>query len=139
MHWKSGCVLYKFGFASWCCDNVWVCINVWAATSKFYQLADMDAASGCFGFRGEALASISDVSLLEIVTKAYGRPNGYRKVIKVWAFHYCLSFAIPGASCLILLLFVQAWLRLTFALFCVGMQVFISWNWWWYEECRHHR
>lgn len=52
------------------------------ATSKFYQLADMDAASGCFGFRGEALASISDVSLLEIVTKAYGRPNGYRKVIK---------------------------------------------------------
>ncbi|KAK7816296.1 dna mismatch repair protein mlh3 [Quercus suber] len=52
------------------------------ATSKFHQLADMDAASGCFGFRGEALASISDVSLLEIVTKAYGRPNGYRKVIK---------------------------------------------------------
>ncbi|XP_075655898.1 DNA mismatch repair protein MLH3 [Castanea sativa] len=52
------------------------------ATSKFHQLADMDTASGCFGYRGEALASISDVSLLEIVTKAYGRPNGYRKVIK---------------------------------------------------------
>ncbi|XP_059437767.1 DNA mismatch repair protein MLH3 isoform X3 [Corylus avellana] len=52
------------------------------ATSKFHQLADMDAAGGSFGFRGEALASISDVSLLEITTKAYGRPNGYRKVIK---------------------------------------------------------
>ncbi|KAG6646331.1 hypothetical protein CIPAW_07G002300 [Carya illinoinensis] len=52
------------------------------ATSKFHQLADMDDASGSFGFRGEALASISDVSVLEIVTKAFGRPNGYRKVIK---------------------------------------------------------
>lgn len=52
------------------------------ATSKFDQLADMDTATGNFGFRGEALGSISDVSLLEIVTKAHGRPNGYRKVMK---------------------------------------------------------
>lgn len=33
------------------------------------------------------MASISDVSLLEILTKASGRPNGYRKVMKVWV-HY---------------------------------------------------
>ncbi|KAM7529497.1 hypothetical protein LguiB_032907 [Lonicera macranthoides] len=52
------------------------------ATSKFDQLTDIDGATGSFGFRGEALGSISDVSLLEIVTKAHGRPNGYRKVIK---------------------------------------------------------
>ncbi|XP_031269217.1 DNA mismatch repair protein MLH3 isoform X2 [Pistacia vera] len=52
------------------------------ATSKLQHLADMDAASRTFGYRGEALASISDVSLLEIMTKAYGRPNGYCKVMK---------------------------------------------------------
>ncbi|XP_043810058.1 DNA mismatch repair protein MLH3 isoform X3 [Manihot esculenta] len=51
-------------------------------TSKLHHLADMHAANWSFGFRGEALASISDVSLLEIVSKARGRPNGYRKVLK---------------------------------------------------------
>ncbi|XP_020532764.1 DNA mismatch repair protein MLH3 isoform X2 [Jatropha curcas] len=51
-------------------------------TSKLHHLADMDSANESFGFRGEALASISDVSLLEIVTKARGMPNGYRKVLK---------------------------------------------------------
>ncbi|XP_015576355.2 DNA mismatch repair protein MLH3 isoform X2 [Ricinus communis] len=51
-------------------------------TSKLHHFADMDAANESFGFRGEALASISDVSLLEIITKARGRPNGYRKVLK---------------------------------------------------------
>lgn len=43
----------------------------------------MDTVTRTFGFRGEALGSISDVSLLEIITKAHGRPNGYRKVMKV--------------------------------------------------------
>ncbi|KAJ8771069.1 hypothetical protein K2173_023394 [Erythroxylum novogranatense] len=51
-------------------------------TSKFHHLADTDTVNWSFGFRGEALASISDISLLEIVTKASGRPNGYRKTIK---------------------------------------------------------
>ncbi|WCJ32829.1 DNA mismatch repair protein MLH3 [Euphorbia peplus] len=50
-------------------------------TSKFPDLAET-STSNSFGFRGEALASISDVSLLEIVTKARGMPNGYRKVLK---------------------------------------------------------
>ena len=52
-------------------------------TSKLHDCADTDAPNGSFGFRGEVLASISDVSLLEIITKARGMPNGYRKVLKV--------------------------------------------------------
>lgn len=52
------------------------------ATSKFELLADMNTVPESFGFRGEALSSISDVSLLEVVSKAHGMPNGYRKVIK---------------------------------------------------------
>ncbi|KAL3525170.1 hypothetical protein ACH5RR_013542 [Cinchona calisaya] len=52
------------------------------ATSKHDQLTDLDMTNKTFGFRGEALCSISDVSLLEIITKAHGRPHGYRKVMK---------------------------------------------------------
>lgn len=39
------------------------------------------------------MASISDVSLLEILTKASGRPNGYRKVMKVWV-HCSFKFFV---------------------------------------------
>ncbi|KAI3722909.1 hypothetical protein L2E82_34103 [Cichorium intybus] len=52
------------------------------ATSKFEHLAGMKTVPETFGFRGEALSSISDVSLLQVVTKAHGMPNGYCKVIK---------------------------------------------------------
>ena len=61
-------------------------------TSKLYHLGDLDAASRSFGFRGEALASISDVALVEIVTKAYGKPNGYRKVLKVSTMAFFFFF-----------------------------------------------
>ncbi|KAK4409519.1 DNA mismatch repair protein MLH3 [Sesamum angolense] len=52
------------------------------ATSKVDHLAAMDVDTESFDFHGEALCSISDVSLLEIVTKAWGKPNGYRKIMK---------------------------------------------------------
>ncbi|KAF8011198.1 hypothetical protein BT93_J1726 [Corymbia citriodora subsp. variegata] len=51
-------------------------------TSKDHLLDDIDSCSGSFGSRGEALASISDIAVLEIITKAPGKPNGYRKVLK---------------------------------------------------------
>lgn len=57
------------------------------ATSKDHQLDDIDSCSGSFGSRGEALASISDIAVLEIITKAPGKPNGYRKVLKVLTIH----------------------------------------------------
>ncbi|KAI3462297.1 hypothetical protein Pfo_018960 [Paulownia fortunei] len=52
------------------------------ATSKVDHLAPMDTGTENLDFHGEALCSISDVSLLEIVTKARGKPNGYRKIMK---------------------------------------------------------
>ncbi|TYH29279.1 hypothetical protein ES288_A02G211500v1 [Gossypium darwinii] len=66
-------------------DDVLASFLFMPLTSKLNHLSDLDAAGSSFGFRGEALASISDVALVEIVTKACGRPNGYRKVIKVSA------------------------------------------------------
>jgi DNA mismatch repair ATPase MutL len=64
-------------------------------TSKVQRLADMDVASGNFGFRGEALSSIADVSVLDVLTKARGMPNGYRKVMKVGMVH---DFSISAGS-----------------------------------------
>ncbi|XP_073029392.1 DNA mismatch repair protein MLH3 isoform X2 [Primulina eburnea] len=52
------------------------------ATSKFDPMDSMDAGMESFDFHGETLCSISDISLLEIVTKARGRPNGYKKIMK---------------------------------------------------------
>ncbi|PIN23390.1 hypothetical protein CDL12_03874 [Handroanthus impetiginosus] len=52
------------------------------ATSKVDHLAAVGIGTEYLDFHGEALCSISDVSLLEIVTKARGKPNGYRKIMK---------------------------------------------------------
>lgn len=58
-------------------------LNVKAVTSKICHLADIDGNTRSFGFRGEALSSISDIALLEMTSKTHGKANGYRKIIKV--------------------------------------------------------
>uniref|UniRef100_A0A0E0M499 MutL C-terminal dimerisation domain-containing protein n=1 Tax=Oryza punctata TaxID=4537 RepID=A0A0E0M499_ORYPU len=53
------------------------------ATSKFHNvMVDEEASSRSFGLNGEALASLSDISVVEVRTKARGRPNSYCKIIK---------------------------------------------------------
>ncbi|XP_047310426.1 DNA mismatch repair protein MLH3 [Impatiens glandulifera] len=52
------------------------------ATSKFDNWDGKDDFNGSFGLRGESLSSMSDISLLEIVTRTHGRPHGYSKVMK---------------------------------------------------------
>ncbi|EPS63544.1 hypothetical protein M569_11239, partial [Genlisea aurea] len=52
------------------------------ATSKSGNLDLMDSGTENYGFHGETLCSISNVSLLEILTRVHGKPNGYKKVIK---------------------------------------------------------
>ncbi|XP_072973174.1 DNA mismatch repair protein MLH3 isoform X2 [Typha angustifolia] len=52
------------------------------ATSKYHLMHGEESSTGNLGFRGEALSSLSDISLVEIRTKARGRPNAYCKIIK---------------------------------------------------------
>ncbi|VAI20910.1 unnamed protein product [Triticum turgidum subsp. durum] len=53
------------------------------ATSKFPDvMGDAESSSRSFGLNGEALASLSDISVVEVRTKARGRPNSYCKIIK---------------------------------------------------------
>ncbi|GJT35184.1 transmembrane protein 87A [Tanacetum coccineum] len=54
-------------------------VTVPGATSKFEQLPGMNTVPECFGFQGEPLSLIFNVSLLEVLRKARGLPN---KVIK---------------------------------------------------------
>ena len=56
------------------------------ATSNYCLSDDMHAFPASFGLKGEALGSTSDISLLEIVTKSHGRPDGYRNFLKVKLF-----------------------------------------------------
>jgi len=52
-------------------------------TSKFHNvMEDKELSPRSFGLNGEALASLSDISVVEVRTKARGRPNSYCKIIK---------------------------------------------------------
>ena len=54
-----------------------------AATSKLQTLEELEAGPSTLGFRGEALCSLADVALVEIVTCVRGSAMTYRTVIKV--------------------------------------------------------
>lgn len=66
--------------------------NLSQVTSKLQSLVEAEVDAKSFTSRGETLGSLSHISLLEIITKARGRPNGYRKVIK--ACRFSLGFAL---------------------------------------------
>lgn len=61
--------------------------SLWTATSKYHLINEAEHDTGKVSFKGEALSSLSDISLVEVRTKARGRPNAYCKIIKA-----CLSF-----------------------------------------------
>ncbi|XP_055803990.1 DNA mismatch repair protein MLH3-like isoform X2 [Solanum dulcamara] len=69
------------------------------ATSKYCHSYDMHAFPASFGLKGEALSSTSDISLLEIVTKTHGRPNGYCKVFKSLFVMYFTTNQFKGSTC----------------------------------------
>ncbi|KAM0949892.1 putative ribosomal protein S5 domain 2-type [Dioscorea sansibarensis] len=50
--------------------------------SRVHLLPDTEAYSGSVVCRGETLGSLSDVSLVEVLSKARGKPNSYCKIIK---------------------------------------------------------
>ncbi|XP_073102954.1 DNA mismatch repair protein MLH3 isoform X1 [Elaeis guineensis] len=52
------------------------------ATSKFGLMDDIESSTKSLGCRGEALGSLSDISVVEVRTKARGKPNAYCKIIK---------------------------------------------------------
>ncbi|CAM6127895.1 unnamed protein product [Calypogeia fissa] len=52
------------------------------ATSKLHSLDELEGGVATLGFRGEALSSLSDVSLVEITSRCRGMPNTYRKILK---------------------------------------------------------
>lgn len=64
---------------------------VQVATSKVDHMSDTDEGTESFHSHGEALCSISCISLLEVVTKARGKPYGYKKIIKVAGTCFCIN------------------------------------------------
>lgn len=57
-----------------------------AATSKLHTLAELEAGVQTLGFRGEALSSLSHISLMEITSRVRGSPHTYSKIMKVLGF-----------------------------------------------------
>lgn len=54
------------------------------ATSKSGLLDNMKANDHVSSFKGAAFLSLSDISIVEVRTKARGNPNAYCKIIKAF-------------------------------------------------------
>ncbi|KAG0629472.1 hypothetical protein M758_1G106400 [Ceratodon purpureus] len=52
------------------------------ATSKLRTLDELEAGVKTLGFRGEALSSLSDISILEVTSKVQGCPHTFCKIMK---------------------------------------------------------
>ncbi|CAL9125724.1 unnamed protein product [Musa textilis] len=63
------------------------------ATSKSGLVDDGRSSTHGLGFRGEALLSLSNISIVEVRTKARGKPNAYCKIIKAFGSK-CLFLGI---------------------------------------------
>eukprot|EP00897_Mesotaenium_endlicherianum_P010818 jgi/Mesen1/9765/ME000007S09832 len=69
-------------------DGVGICRDSLAllgqrhATSKIHTISDLEAGPGTLGFRGEALSSLSDIALVEVLTRARGSASTYSKILK---------------------------------------------------------
>jgi len=57
-------------------------LGVRHATSKLRTVEELEAGLQTLGFRGEALSSMSDISLVEITSRARGCPHTYCKIMK---------------------------------------------------------
>ncbi|MCO5589417.1 hypothetical protein L7F22_043384 [Adiantum nelumboides] len=52
------------------------------ATSKLHDMVDLECGLSTLGFRGEALSSLSEIGVVEIITRTRGSPNTYKKILK---------------------------------------------------------
>ncbi|KAI5079106.1 hypothetical protein GOP47_0006777 [Adiantum capillus-veneris] len=52
------------------------------ATSKLHDMVELESGVATLGFRGEALSSLSDIGVVEIITRTRGSPNTYKKIMK---------------------------------------------------------
>eukprot|EP00898_Chlorokybus_atmophyticus_P005853 jgi/Chlat1/6269/Chrsp44S05861 len=98
-------VCLRHGMASASLQTVHVVLNMLqlttSSTSKLHSLKDFEAGVATLGFRGEALASLAEVSVLDITTKYKSTAGTYRKVVKtgkVVSFGLCSERRATGTT-----------------------------------------
>lgn len=97
-------------------------------------MGDAESSSRSFGLNGEALASLSDISVVEVRTKARGRPNSYCKIIKAPLTHYTYLLL-----CILLTYSCIMYLNVLSCGNCTGIQMLTFRNRWPEGSCWHNR